>query len=140
MRKIIASALLISALPTLAFAIDIKVTNNTDSYGTAYFNVFLKICSSSLGDGGILKPQEKNFTVPGSAVKSVCGNKNCEAFVFDTKNCSGNKIATVILNANSGVIDINNHASDRYSVTYNASSITINPPHKGFKSWFKSLF
>jgi hypothetical protein len=142
MQKKILCALLLSVLPALTYAADIKVNNETDLYGTAHFNAFISTCSSRLGDRGIIKPGEKDFTVPESVIKTVCGSKNCEAFVFNSKNCSGDKLATVVVNAKDGVISINNHAADRFTVVGGGTSVTIKPKSasSGFKAWIKSFF
>lgn len=142
MRNKILSAFIMAALPALTYAVDIRVTNNTDAYGTGHFNSFIKICSSNLGNSGILKPQQKDFVISGSSIKTACGSKDCEAFIFASDNCKGQKIATVVLNSGKGVINIDNVATDRFKVEYTATQVTVDNVKRsdGFKSWFKSLF
>lgn len=141
MRNKFFTALLVTALPTFAFAADIRVINETDIHGTAHFNSFIKICSSTLGDSGVLKPKQKDFYVKGSSIKTACGSKDCEAIVFASSNCDkSTKIATVVVNANSGIVNLNNLAKDRYNIKYSATEVTIANASTGFKAWFKSLF
>lgn len=142
MRKKLLSVFILTALPVLAYAADINVRNNTDSYGTGHFNSFLKICSSTLGDKGVMKPKQQNFVIAGSSIKTACGSKDCEAFIYDSPNCKGQKTATVVINASTGIVNITNHAPDRFKIVeHSAINVEVNPPdQKGFKAWFKSFF
>lgn len=132
--------MLLSA-PLLANATDITISNHTDSYGTGYINTLFRTCSATLGERGIMQPHQENFSVPGSVIKTFCGNKNCEAYIFKTQNCGGDKIAVVTLNANDGVVGIENVDKENYVFVGSGSHITIESPSKNiFKQWLSKFF
>lgn len=140
MRKKIFSSLVVGLLPIVAYAADIHINNNTNSFGTASFDTIFQVCSSTyFGDRGIMKPKQSDFTISDSVIKKVCGSKNCDALIFDNKNCEGKSIASVTVNANTGIINVK-VKSDRYLIQQqSATHLTISEKNS-WKNWFKSLF
>lgn len=123
-------------LPFVAHA-EININNHTDFFGTGEIN---GSCSSSLGDSGIIKPHGK-MTLTKAQIIALCGFSNCDAKLFLTNNCSGDKLATVTL-SQSGIHHIINHKPDEFDVSGNTSNITISKrkalfmKFKKFWKWF----
>lgn len=127
---------LILMLPLLAQA-NIDIINHTGLYGTG--KVKNGACSATLGDRGIIKPHG-NLTLNAAEIIYLCGFKTCEAFLFVTNNCTGDKIATVTMDAYSGVKNVVNHKPGEYLITGGGSSLSIESYKLHFKNWLKWLF
>lgn len=126
--------IVITFLPFLTYA-GVDINNHTDFYGTG--NVKNGSCSSELGDRGIIKPHGK-LSLNTAEIIYLCGYKTCETFLFLTNNCTGEKLATVKMNAYKGVQNIINHKPTEYVVSGGGSSITIDAQKFNFKNWLKS--
>lgn len=132
-KKLITSILCL--LPLIAYA-EVKIHNNTDAYGTG--KIKNGACSSTLGDSGVMNPHG-SMTLSKLEIISLCGFKTCEAYIYMSKDCSGNKLATVSLNVD-GVKNILNHQPDQFSIWGGGSSMTIDAKKYGLFDWLKSLF
>lgn len=134
------SALLFCSFPVLSYAIEseIHVTNNTSLYGTGSF--WASPCSSVLGDIGIAKPHDADFTIPTKVITMFCAGSTCEAYIYASKNCSGSKKATVKVNAKDGVIKIENHDPKHFTVSGTGMHIVVNEISPSFTDWIKSIF
>lgn len=122
-------------LPITTFA-DITVTNNTDSYGTAYIN--RSPCSSMTGGKGIIQPYQSNFVIAQSVLDTFCFMSECVAHVFSTKDCedSGKEIAGVEIDRKKGILHIINYNQKRFDIIGSGTRVTINPAKKGWRKWF----
>lgn len=98
--------------------LDIK--NNSDGFATAQIG---NICSSMLGDQGVISPNASAVVPP--VVFDLYCPQNCEVKIFISKTCGGEAIATVDVNHDQGVTHINNHHVNNYYLTGSGKSITI---------------
>lgn len=145
-KKIIFICSMVCCLPLYAYAennhidtVDISVTNNTDFYGTGHFAY--SVCSSHVpGGDGIIKPHQSGFKIPGSFIKLFCGNSDCDATIYASQDCSGPKKGVVTVNANKGVVKIENYDKEHFNVVGSGNQITINQTSRSFIDWMKSLF
>jgi hypothetical protein len=127
---------MLSAVTFPAIAADINIINHTDSSGTGYVNN--SPCSSQLGNRGILQPHS-TLTVPLSIIKLFCLGSTCEAHFYTTKDCSGKEIGSGTIDPNKGVTSVTNNDKAHYTVSWNATEVTIDPVPGTWKDWFKSL-
>lgn len=102
---------------------DITIMNNTDATGTGKFN---SICSGVLGDKGKAKPHHP-FTVSKSILAMFC-NPNCTAHIYlNDTYCTGAELATVQINIDTGITNVDNHDTKHYTITPNGDTVTIDP-------------
>lgn len=122
------TTILISATPLLATAAtNVTIVNNTDATGTGYAG--WSPCSTAAPNHeGEIKPHESK-TIDISPVAVFCGgkDKNCDAHVFLSKNCSGKQLAKVVINATKGIISITNYDKAHYNVSLNGNVAQIDP-------------
>lgn len=140
MRRRFLYALIISTLPVLAYA-DITVDNNTNSSGSGKF--YYSPCSSVVPNGrGIIHPHQQGFTIPSFIIKMFCGNSDCQAYIYNSTDCSGDVAGTAVINADNGVIGTPTYDKKVYKVTGSGNKLTIDPVDKqqGVWGWFKSFF
>lgn len=117
------SLITISTSPLFTYAVDIKLNNETDSYGTGAFGY---MCSGTLGDKGVVKPHQPDFDVSNGVLSMFC-SPNCEAEVYLNKSCAGNSFATVEININTGVTRTTVHDNSKYEIVGLGTNITIKP-------------
>jgi hypothetical protein len=130
-KKIIFTSLVamsMSSISMMAYAGDLHLINNTNFDSTSIINSGM--CSSSLlGNNGITKAHGTN-TVADSMVKMAClkisdpKGLNCTADVYMNKNCSGKKVATVVLDVSTGVKKVTVHSSE-YKITASGFNIQM---------------
>jgi hypothetical protein len=127
MKKMMLGILITLGLATIAMtaqAADLTIVNNTNKDSTSIINSGM--CSSYL-PGGVTKAGETN-TVPASIIRSACKKHetDCNADVYMSNNCSGNKIATVNFDITVGVKKISMLSKD-YHISGSAFKIQIDP-------------
>lgn len=132
-KKIIFTSLLaisMSSVSMMATAGDLNLINNTDLDSTSIINNGM--CSSSLlGKDGITKAHDTN-KIAGGLVKMACFRiadpkaENCSADVYMSNDCSGKKVATVILDISSGVKSITMHG-EGYKISASGFNIQMDP-------------
>jgi len=95
---LIGSSLLL--MPIMATA-GLTITNNTAQNSTTIIN---STCSTSIGTQGVTHPHSTN-EVPDMAIRMVCYTtpNHCVADVRMTADCSGESMATIVYDINSGV-------------------------------------
>lgn len=131
--KKIATSLLaigISSVSMLAQASDLTLTNNTDLNVTSYING--KRCSTDIPDGtGVTKPHSKNKVKELYVILACRDNReSCAADVHLSSDCSGSKIATVVINSkNYTVTSINMNTAD-YVITPSGFGFILDPAPK----------
>lgn len=124
----------ITFLPLLAKA-DISVRNNTNGYGTA--KTSMSPCSSSV-EAGVIKPKSA-LDIPQYVLDLYCPF-GCDVFLYMTKNCSGNKIATVTIDNQKGVVRVNNHNVQGYVVSGGGNVVNVDGgPAKSLLDFLKSV-
>jgi hypothetical protein len=136
MKKIVGSfsLFLLAALPVLANA-DMVLTNNTNSYAVAKVGGF---CSTMAGDQGLIKPHQV-MDIPSSTydnIKMICGS-GCDADIYMSKSCSGERVATVRLDK-SGASNIRNYNVKGYTVTGGGFALAMDGG--SFKNWLNYFF
>jgi hypothetical protein len=110
------------SLPALAQA-DLTITNKTSHDSASIING--GACSSTfLGDIGVTKAGQKN-TISSFMLKIACYGHTtaCRADVFMTRDCSGEKAGTVILDVVNGVVSVTNAAG--YEISASGFDITL---------------
>jgi hypothetical protein len=92
------------ALPITARA-DLTIVNNTDYDSTSVVNG--GACSTILGQAGITKAHSSN-TLDYILMRIACGMhpSDCVAEVYMTDNCSGPVVATVTMDIDNGISNI----------------------------------
>ena len=106
---ILAAALI--ALPCLAVAKDLTVSNNTKG------EISVKVNRHCSNEFGVIAPTTSK-TVAEEALKNLCGKNQmfCQAKVYKSKNCSGKQIADFQFDVKDGLHGYF-HASENYTVT-----------------------
>ncbi|OGT65170.1 MAG: hypothetical protein A3J38_01215 [Gammaproteobacteria bacterium RIFCSPHIGHO2_12_FULL_45_9] len=137
--KLIAlGAIIASTTPIFTYAMDVVISNKTETHGTGKFENGLCPCSSVFG--GVAAPNG-SITLPDAAVKLFCmPGKNCFAKLYVTKDCSGAAIARVTMHRDAGVLSIENLDAEHYVVSGSAGNVEINPAAHGLLGWLKSWF
>lgn len=97
--KILGSLLLAFGLTTAVHADPLKIVNNTDYDSTSVIN---KGACSSLLPGGTTRAHTTNV-VSERLIKTLCGNKDCQADIYMQPNCKGPVIASVVFNVKTGL-------------------------------------
>lgn len=142
-KCIFALSFVMSALPILTHAqttkddYTLKIVNNTESYGTAYYNI--GPCSSWAGSEGIIKPHS-TFEVSQKTLSLFCHKESCNALIYPTNNCSGSEIAVAKINPKIGVIELSNLDPEHYIISGGGTNIIVDPITKGLKGWLMRLF
>ena len=127
--------ILMLSAPLIANA-DIHVANDTDSYIVGSTS---SGCSGNAGSRGTVNPHG-SLDVPQYMINWFCGTK-CSIDVFMSKTCDGNKVATITVTKNDGIVDIQNRDEEHYVITGGGNSIAIKPHARGFfRGWFNFLF
>lgn len=123
--SILIGSLLFGTIPTFAFA-DINAVNNTDAFATAYFTSPAKKspCSSQAPYGqGIIKPHSTT-NISRLVLWTYCMN-GCSAHIFMTRDCSGPEVTLVDVDKDKGVMAINNHGVNGYTLEGSGLSVTL---------------
>ncbi|MHB1222193.1 MAG: hypothetical protein ACYC0J_09385, partial [Gammaproteobacteria bacterium] len=114
------TACAISICSTAAFADNIHLQNDTNTYMTA--SAGLSPCSSAAGDSGKIKPGE-SLDVPSVALTTFC-MFGCDASIYASKSCSGKKIALVKINKNQTIGAVTNTNGSGYVITAAGNTVT----------------
>jgi len=128
-QKIVTTTLLAAGLcsaSTFAFA-GLVLVNNTNLDSTSYIHGTINICSSALPGGvGVTKAHSTNDKITDATVRLACGRHttDCAADVYMTTNCSGNKIATAVLDVKTGVKSVTMHSTE-YKITASGFHIQL---------------
>lgn len=122
-KKTIYCGLIIMGGISMAHANDLHLMNNTNRDSTCFIND--KMCSNKLGEGGITRAHKPN-TISDLTVKIACTGhqSNCKADVYMTDNCSGEKIATVILDTSKGIQSVTMNTTE-YQISGSGFNISL---------------
>lgn len=129
LKKILSTGLFaisISGMSILAHgANSLTIVNNTAQDSTAIINN--GGCSASvLGEKGITRAGKQN-TIDSFIIWYACyaSPANCKADVYMTSNCTGEKIATVVFDTNTGIKSISMLSND-YAFIGTGFSVHLN--------------
>ncbi len=141
-KIILLNVIAITCLPFFAFAMDIHLENNSDTYVTAQAG--FSPCSSVAGDNiGIIKPRTKDgpgkLTVPERALYVFCLGYTCDAHIYASNNCS-NEIAIVTASYSEGIKGIKNLDDKHYIASGSGGNGRLDQVSSGWIDWFKSMF
>lgn len=117
--------IVLSSTPLYAHAHEISMKNNTKAYATGKLESLTKSPCSSTVSGGVVQPNG-SVNLPQSVLDLYCGIKTCTGYVYVTKNCSGEAIATVTIDKEKGVTNVHNNNVQGYYVTkYDGHSVSL---------------
>ena len=116
-------AVMVCLSPLTVSANALTITNNTKLDSTCIIND--GVCSTILGEGGITRAGHTNV-IAESKMKLACifHLSNCKADVYMTDNCTGPKVATVMMDLSTGIksIDI---FDNRYQANFSGFTVSV---------------
>lgn len=122
-------------MPLLSYAhISLTVSNNTEKPATAYIGT--KFCSGDYGAMGIIEKHTKK-AIPQFVIDTYCG-KACDVKIYMTTDCSGEKVATLSVDKQKGIVNIINHDVDGYVVSGGGNYGQVDGGPK--KNWVARFF
>lgn len=122
--KILLITSFLTILPFAAVAGDLVINNHTDFDSTSVINN--GACSTILGEIGISRAHTDSNVVPDKKIRFACfANKhNCHADVYMTDNCTGEKVATVLFDVDTGIKSIQ-MSSTKFAITGSGFTTTM---------------
>lgn len=124
-KKMILSGLCLISLsvPFSLQAANLTIKNETNRDSTSIINH--GACSTILGSSGVTKAHTTNVVSESTLLKACFLNRtNCQADVYMSNNCSGQKVATAIFDVYTGLKSVQVFDSS-YTFDGNAFSIII---------------
>lgn len=135
LKKMILCLLLI---PAMTWAIDIKISNNSDMTGTARFESSICPCSSQVGE---ILNGHSSITLPSKVVSLFCHpGRDCFADLYDNTSCSGQSIARVKIDNNTGVTSVDNLDPQKFVVSGSGGDVEINSVSQRKTGWLTRIF
>lgn len=128
MKNLLITSCLVMGLSTplaaLATQSDLTISNNTKQYSTCVINN--GPCSSVLGAEGVTSPGEQNHKVSAATINFACSfKKDCVADVYMSKNCTGDKVATLSFNVDSGISAAPKILNSKYKINAPLKSFNV---------------
>lgn len=132
LRKILLTGLTVASLSVSTIALaDLETYNwtNEDSSVKITNNPVINFCSDTFGafTAAIKDGKPGYSTSTESQVNGLCGRKTgvCKATMYNTKNCTGDKVADMALNRDTGAVSVESVLDPKYKVEINGSRIDI---------------